>query len=261
MSGPPRRTYGFEWSLSFFRSVLWIAPLILLATAFWGLGSLLVSFFDRGGRKQAWMARQWARTLLWVSGTRVTIEGLEQLDPGQNYIFVANHRSYMDTPVLLASLPGQFRFMAKKSLFRIPLLGGHLGRAGHIPVPGGNPREAIASMTEAGRTIREQGISVLIFPEGGRTMGAMQPFREGAAFLGIKSGVPLAPVALLGTHELLPMHSVHVRPRRVILRIAPPISTLGLDLRQRGELTAQLFTVISQMVEAGPAAPVPPAGR
>ncbi len=249
MSSTPRK-YGFEWSFSFFRSVLFIAPSIVLATIFWGFWSLVVSYIDRGGRKQAWMAKQWARTLLLVSGTRVTVEGLERLDPNQNYIFVANHRSYMDTPVLLASLPGQFRFMAKKSLFKIPFMGGHLGRAGHIPVPEGNPREAIASMTEAGRTIRQNRVSVLIFPEGGRTMGTMEPFREGAAFLGIKSGVPLAPVALVGTYELLPMHSVHVRPRRVTLRIGTPIATIDLETRQRGEVTAQLASVIGSMLTA-----------
>jgi 1-acyl-sn-glycerol-3-phosphate acyltransferase len=240
--------YGFEWSFSFFRSVLFIAPSIVLATVFWGLLSLLVSPFDPKGNRQAWMARQWARTLLLVSGTRVTVEGRERLKPGQHYIFVSNHRSYMDTPVVLASLPGQFRFMAKADLFKIPLMGGHLARAGHIPVPLDNPREAIASMAEAGRIIRERGISVLIFPEGGRTMGAMETFREGAAFIAIKAGAPVAPVGLVGTFELLPMHSVHVRPRHVTVRIGEPIETAGLHIKQRSELNARLFEQVSKLI-------------
>ncbi len=239
--------YGFEWSFSFFRSVLFIAPSIVLATAFWGALSLLISFFDQGGRKQAWMAKMWARTLLLVSGTRVTVEGMEKLDPNGNYIFAANHRSYMDTPVLLSSLPGQFRFMAKEGLFKIPLMGGHLQRAGHIPVPQ-NPREAIKSMSEAGRIIHDNRISVLIFPEGGRTFGKMDPFQEGAAFIAIKGGITIVPVGLIGTYELLPMHSVHVRPRHVTVRIGDPIDTSGMTIKQRSELTEQLFQQVSTLI-------------
>ncbi len=240
--------YGFEWSFSFFRSVLFIAPSIVVATAFWGFWSLLISPFDPNGRKQAWMAKMWARTLLLVSGTRVKVEGLENLTPGQHYIFVSNHRSYMDTPVMLASLPGQFRFMAKAGLFKIPLMGGHLQRAGHIPVPLDKPREAVRSMTEAGRIIRERQVSVLVFPEGGRTMGQMDPFREGAAFIAIKGGVPLAPVGLVGTFELLPMHSVHVQPRQVTVRIGHPIVTEGLDIKERGALTDRLRDDVTRLI-------------
>src|SRR5262245_26626609 len=100
--------YGFEYSFSFFRSALFIAPAIVVSTVFWGFLSLLISPFDKGGSKQAVMARLWAKTLLLVSGTRVRVRGLEKLQPGQHYIFVANHRSYMDTPVVLATLPGAF---------------------------------------------------------------------------------------------------------------------------------------------------------
>ncbi len=240
--------YGFEWSFSFFRSVLLIVPAIFASTVFWGIVSLLVSPFDRGGRHQAHMARRWARTLLRVTGTRVNVEGLEHLEPGQQYIYVANHRSYMDTPVVLASFPGEFRFMAKAGLFKIPLLGGHLRRAGHISVASEKPREAVRAMSEAGRAIRERGISVLVFPEGGRTDGQLEMFREGAAFVAIKAGVPVAPVGLIGMRELLPMHSVHVRPRVVTVRIGQPISTAGLDIKQRGELNQRLYENVSALI-------------
>jgi 1-acyl-sn-glycerol-3-phosphate acyltransferase len=240
--------YGFEWSFSFFRSVLFMAPSIVAATAFWGFLSFCVSSFDPGGRKQAYIARLWARTLLLVSGTRVRLRGQENLKPGQHYIFVSNHRSYMDTPVVLASIPGQFRFMAKSGLFKIPLLGGHLHRAGHIPVPLENPREAVKAMGEAGRVIRERGISVLVFPEGGRTSGQMEPFREGAAFIAIKAQVPVVPLGLVGTFELLPMHSVHIRPRQVELRIGQPIETAGMELKDRGALTALLRRQVADLI-------------
>lgn len=243
-----QRRYGFEWTFSFFRSVLFIAPAIVFATAFWGFVSLLISPFDRGGRKQAVMARLWAKTLLLVSGTKVDVRGRENLQPDTNYIFVSNHRSYMDTPVVLASIPGEFRFMAKSGLFKIPLMGGHLRRAGHIPVPLENPREAVRSMTEAGRIIRENRISVLVFPEGGRTMGEMGDFREGAAFIAIKAGIPVVPMGLIGTFELLPMHSVHVKPQRVEVVIGHPIETAGLHNKQREELTSRLRNEISRLI-------------
>lgn len=241
-------TYGFEWSFSFFFSALVRAPLVFAATAGWGFLSLLVSYADRDGKKQAWMARQWARTLLWIAGSTVEVRGLEKLNTKSHYIFAANHRSYLDTPVVLASIPCDFRFMAKSGLFKIPLMGGHLSRAGHIPVPLDNPREAVRSMNEAGRIIRERKISVLIFPEGGRTMGEMDPFREGAAYIAIKAGIPIVPVGLIRTHELLPMHSVHIRPQRIVVQIGDPIETAPLDIKQRGPLTAELEQRVRALV-------------
>src|SRR4051812_41799734 len=126
-------------SLSLVRALLIIAPLIILATAAYGSVSLIVSFFDPDGDRQMRVARAWSRMLLRISGVRVVIEGLEKIDPNGSYVFAANHASYMDTPVVLASIPVRFRFLAKEGLFRIPLLGGHLKRSGHIPVPRDNP--------------------------------------------------------------------------------------------------------------------------
>jgi len=127
-------------------------------------------------------------------------------------------------------------------------MGGHLRRAGHISVPLDKPREAIRSMSEAGRVIRENKISVLIFPEGGRTMGEMGEFRDGAAFMAIKAQVPVAPIGLIGVHELLPMHSVHVRPRMVTVSIGDPIPTEGMHTKQRTELTEQFRQQISTLI-------------
>ena len=165
-------------SLGLLRSLLLTDPLIILATAAFGAFNLLVSFFDEGGQKQLKVARAWSRALLTISGIQVKVIGLEKLDPKASYVFVSNHASFMDTPVVLAHIPAQFRFMAKEGLFQIPLLGHHLRRAGHIPVPKDDPREAIRAMANAGRIIRERGISILVFPEGGplthRTSGVQR---------------------------------------------------------------------------------------
>jgi 1-acyl-sn-glycerol-3-phosphate acyltransferase len=236
-------------SLGLLRAVLITDPLIVVATAVYGAISLAVSFFDDTGRKQIAVARAWARMLLRISGVRVTALGVDGIDPERGYVVAANHVSYMDTPVVLSTLPVQFRFMAKEGLFRIPLLGTHLQRAGHISVPRENPREALKVMGEAGKIIRERNISILIFPEGGRSLTGLQEFREGAAYIAIKAGVPIIPVALKGTMDILPMHSVNVRPGRVEMRVGEPIDTAGFTLRDRAALTLALRERIVELLK------------
>jgi 1-acyl-sn-glycerol-3-phosphate acyltransferase len=227
--------------LSALRSLLITDPLIVLLTILMGSLSAVASLFDRAGRLQHRVARAWSRMLLRVSRVRVIVTGLDKLEPGKSYVFVANHASYMDTPVALAYIPVEFRFLAKQGLFLIPLLGWHLKRAGHLPVVRDDPRASLKSMTEAARIIRERGISVLLFPEGGRTHnGELQEFKEGAAYIGIKSGVPVAPVGLAGTRDVLPFGSGHIRPGTVELRIGDPIDTSGLKPKDRAELTRVL---------------------
>jgi 1-acyl-sn-glycerol-3-phosphate acyltransferase len=187
--------------------------------------------------------------LLRISGVTVTVEGLDRIDPNAGYVVAANHASYMDTPVVLAHIPVQFRFMAKAGLFRIPLLGTHLKRAGHIAVPRENPREALRVMAEAARIIRERHTSVLVFPEGGRSLTGLQPFRDGAAYIAIKAGVPIVPVALKGTIDILPMHSVHLRPGHVVLRIGDPIPTAGLTAHDRSRVTEEARGQVAAMLE------------
>jgi 1-acyl-sn-glycerol-3-phosphate acyltransferase len=210
------------------------------------------SFFDTGGRAMLATALLWALTLVWVVGVRVTIAVLQKIDPKRPYVFAANHLSYMDTPVILGRIPVQFRFMAKSGLFQIPLLGTHLAQAGHIPVPLEDPRAAVKTLSLAAQTIQERGISVLIFPEGGRSEdGILQEFKEGAAYIAIKAGVPIVPLALVGTREILAMHSATFRPGPVTVRIGDPISTEGLVLKDRAEITAALREQIVAMLESG----------
>src|SRR5688572_19918824 len=152
------------------RALVISEPLIIIATIILGSLNVAVSLFDEGGRKQVAIARFWSKVLLRIAGVKMTIEGLEKIDRNRSYVFVSNHVSFMDTPVVLAHIPVQFRFLAKKGLFSIPFLGYHLTRAGHIPVPRENPRDAVKTMNEAARIIRERNISVLIFAEGGRSL-------------------------------------------------------------------------------------------
>jgi 1-acyl-sn-glycerol-3-phosphate acyltransferase len=202
--------------------------------------SLLATVFDSSGRASHRIARIWSRMVLAVSGVRVSLEGLENIRPDASYVIVSNHMSLMDTPLVLAWIPLQFRFLAKRGLFKVPFIGYHLNRAGHIPIPRGDPRGSLKAMAAAARIIQERGVSALVFPEGGRSPGELQEFKEGAAYIAIKAGVPAVPVAIQGTREVLPMGSVMVRPGNVRLRIGDPIPTANLTLRDREALTRQI---------------------
>jgi 1-acyl-sn-glycerol-3-phosphate acyltransferase len=225
-------------------SVLWAVlirdPLIVLATVAMGTISLVTSLVDASGRAQHRVARVWGRMLLRIAGTRVRVEGLENIVADGSYIFVSNHLSYMDTPLAIAHIPAQFRFLAKKGLFKVPFIGFHLQRAGHIPVARQDARASLRTMTEAARIVRERNVSLLVFPEGGRSPGKMREFKEGAAYIAIKAGVPAVPVGIVGTREVLPMDSLLVKPGQVTLRIGVPIPTAGLGGHDHRSLTSEL---------------------
>lgn len=237
---------------SYWFSLLVRAPLVILSTAFFGTLSMIASLWDRSGRQQLAIARVWARTLLRAAGARVKAVGLEKIDPRGTYVICPNHVSYMDTPVLLAWIPVEFRFMAKEELLKIPFIGGHLRRAGNISVPLDDPRAALRVLSAAGRAMQENGVSVLVFPEGGRSeTGELREFKDGAAYLAIKAQVPLVPVGLIGVRDILPMHSHHLRPGRVTLRVGDPIPTVGCKPQDRTELTARLHAAVRALLEQG----------
>lgn len=224
--------------LSYLRSLLLTNNLIYLYTAVMGTLSLGGSLVDAQGRWQHACARVWSWLILKTSGVQVRVEGLEHVDPTAPAIFCVNHQSSMDIPVLLVNLPFQFRFVAKRSLFRYPFMGWHLRRSGHIAVQRDRPGEARKSLDEAVRKIRE-GYPVVMFPEGGRSRtGEILPFKAGAFHLAVRAGVPIVPVTLNGTLAVLRPDTVHIRPGQVEMIVHPPIPTAALrgeDVRQLAE--------------------------
>ena len=234
-------------SFGHLRSLLITQPLIVLLTIVYASASIVMTFFDPSGRVPGQLARAWARALLRVCGVRLTVLGLEKLDLRASYVFVANHRSYIDTPVVLASIPVEFRFFAKKGLFLIPFLGNHLKRAGHIPVPRGDARASLKTMALGARLIQERKISVLLFPEGGRTGGDMREFKEGAAYIAIKAGVPAVALGIQGTRNVLAKGSSYIRPGPVTLHIGDPVPTSGLTLHDRSRLNHQLRSKVAEL--------------
>jgi 1-acyl-sn-glycerol-3-phosphate acyltransferase len=221
-----------------------VDPLIVLSTIFCGTIAAVTS-----PRTQTAMARLWGRSILAFARVKVDVEGLEHIQPGQGYVLVSNHLSYMDTPTILASIPVDFRFLAKEELFKIPFMGDHLKRAGHIAVPVDDPRGSVKTLALAARTIQSLRISLLVFPEGGRSeTGELQEFKDGAAYLAIKAQAPVVPLAVIGTRKVMPMHSRKITAGKVKLVIGAPIPTAGLTTRDRAALTATMRDRIVQML-------------
>lgn len=225
---------------SYLRSLFFTDLLIYIYTVACGTFSFLGSFFDAQGRWQHGCARLWSWLILKTSRIHVRAEGIENIDPEQTVIFCSNHPSAMDIPILFVHLPVQFRFLAKRSLFRLPFLGWHLRRSGHIPVDRGRPREALKGFDQAAKRIKE-GRSVVMFPEGRRSRTpAMLPFKSGSFYLAILSGVPVVPITLNGSREVLKPDSYHIRGGLVELIVHPAVPTQGLNIHDAEKLSARV---------------------
>ena len=228
---------------------LLLIPLIALATVFFGCISLICGLWDKSGRQQHAVARAWAQVLLWISLSPVEVVYPERLRNPGPAVFASNHLSYYDTPVLFARLPFQFRILAKQSLWKLPFVGWYLNRSGQVPIDSDSPRSAIAGLLRGVKTL-QAGYPLVLFPEGGRSAsGSLKPFQSGAAFMALRAQVPLIPIALIGTHELLPIHVYHLTPRPLKVVAGEPISTLGRTTRDADALTAELRAAIETLYQ------------
>ena len=219
-------------------------PLLLVVTAICASTAFVVSLVDKKGRVQHRIARLWGRSAVRISLSRLRIEGAENFHKHPVAVYTSNHTSFMDTPVIFAALPFQFRILAKKSLWRWPLIGWYLRRSGQMPIDLDNPHATLTSLGGAVKALRA-GMPLFVFPEGGRTSdGKLRPFLSGAAYLAIRAQVPLVPIALTGVYDLLPIHTRHFYPSKLTLRAGEPIETKGMSVRQNGELTERLRAAI-----------------
>jgi 1-acyl-sn-glycerol-3-phosphate acyltransferase len=222
-------------------------PLMTLTTIVCGSISLLVSLVDQHGRAQHRIARLWARTLVFFAGSSLRVRGVENLLRHPVAVYASNHTSYMDTPVVFAALPFQFRILAKKELWPIAFIGWYLDRSGQIPINTQNPRATLSSLGVAVKALRS-GMPLFVFPEGGRTPnGELQNFLSGAAYLAIRAQVPLVPIALSGVYDLLPIHTRHLYPGELALTAGAAIDTKGMNIRQTDELTERLRAAIQEL--------------
>ena len=192
--------------------------------------------------------RYWGRIIAWLSGVRVQFSGTGHLDHGQPYIFAANHQSQFDIFVLQGYFDFDFRWLAKLELFKVPVFGYAMRLAGYVPVDRTNGRRAVKSLDEAAARIAG-GTSVIIFPEGTRSSdGSLLKFKSGAMVLAIKAGVPVVPVAIIGTHGVLPKGKLLARPGQVRIRVGKPIETKGYTLKQKQELADLLQQKVAELM-------------
>jgi 1-acyl-sn-glycerol-3-phosphate acyltransferase len=212
------------------RTVFYLIPAISLYTIVLGTASLVSSLFDRTGDAGHRCARAWSRWILTTTGVRVHVAGLERLDPSRSYVFASNHQSIYDIPILFASLPLQLRIVAKESLGRIPFLGWHLRRTGHLLVDRRNPGAGIvARMT---RLVGEHH-SLIVFPEGTRSVdGQVARFKKGSFLVAIDAGLPVVPVSLHGSREVMRKGQLTVRPAEVRMMVHEPMPTAGTSRDQ-----------------------------
>jgi 1-acyl-sn-glycerol-3-phosphate acyltransferase len=213
------------------------------------LGAVVAAIFDRGGNWSHRAARLWGRALLWVCRIRVSVQGLDRLEPNQTYIVAANHSSLFDIPILLAKLPIQFRWLSKQELFRIPVFGRAMRACGYIPIDRSNPKAWVRSLNDAAAKIKA-GASVVVFPEGTRSLdGRIKPFKRGAFDMAIKSQTPILPVTINGAHWLLPSKSLWVRSGPVQVIIHQPVPVRGRDKKQQAELMDQVQNAIKEQYD------------
>jgi len=196
------------------------------------------------------LAAWWARSICVASGVAVQVEGKETLQTGHPYIFAANHQSQFDIFALQGFLGVDFRWLAKKELFRVPIWGAAMRRAGYIPIDRSHGRKAIKSLDQAAKKIAK-GTSVIIFPEGTRSKdGKLQKFKSGAMLLAIKSGVPLVPVAITGTYDVLPKGRLLVRAGQVSIKVGQPIDSKEYKSKDKNELALLLQEAVADLIKA-----------
>ena len=231
--------------------MFFLIPAITVYTVVLGAVSILSSLFDRRGRLAHGCARAWSRLILKTTGVRVTVEGLERLTPGTTYIFVANHQSHYDTPIVFSSLPFQLRIIAKESLARFPVLGWHLRRGGHLFVDRRRPDRA--GILKRWRTLVSEGLSLIIYAEGTRSPdGRVARFKAGSFLLAIEAGLPVVPVAILGTRAVMPKGRLRTEPADVVLVIHQPIPPPALEaptVHDAKALAGRVHDIVAAAVE------------
>lgn len=229
----------FHW----FRTVFFLLPAIAVYTIVLGAMSLGSTLVDKRGRAAHWCARTWSRLILRTSGVTVESSGIERLDPHGTYVFVANHQSFYDIPVLFWSLPQQLRIIAKESLGRFPFIGWHLRRTGHMLVDRKRPDRA--KVFGWANRLMANGLSLIVFPEGTRSRdGRVARFKGGGFYLALEAGLPVVPISIVGSRHVMLKGRLTAYPGGIALIVHEPIDTRGLagtDPRAFAERVRQMI--------------------
>jgi 1-acyl-sn-glycerol-3-phosphate acyltransferase len=225
------------------RTVFFLIPAISLYTVVLGTISVVSTLFDRSGDFGHGCARTWSRLILWTTGVRVRVDGLARLDPSRSYVFAANHQSIYDIPIVFAALPYQLRIIAKSSLGRIPFMGWHLQRTGHVLV---DRSKAGAGTVKKMARLVAKGHSLIVFPEGTRsTDGGVAAFKGGSFVIALEAGLPIVPLSIVGSRHVMRKGELMVCPGTVSLVVHDPIETSGASRHSARELATSVREVVA----------------
>jgi 1-acyl-sn-glycerol-3-phosphate acyltransferase len=221
-----------------------ILVLGVAVTGYFSACAIIFGLISPGENKIHHLARIWAKTLLFLSNTRVEVIGAENVLADKPQVFMANHQSDFDIFIVLGFIPVQFRWIAKKELFKIPLFGKAMRNAGYVEIDRHHYEKAIKSIDFAAAKIRE-GKSVMTFPEGTRSKdGTIKPFKQGMFHLAIKAGVPIVPVSIIGAGAIMPRRSLRINPGKVTVVIDKPINVTEYSVENRTALIERVRHVI-----------------
>ena len=227
--------------------ILWV----VLATTFWGIVAIIISFFSRTGNPVHIVARIWAKSILVVSGIKVNIIGLTNINPSHSYIYMCNHQSNFDIPALLGCLPVQFRWLAKAELFKIPIFGRAMRGAGYIGIDRFDQKSAFDSIKEASKKMKH-GVSVMIFPEGTRSRdGDIGSFKKGGFIMAVDSGAPIVPIVIRGTRSIMAKGSLRINPGDINMEIEKPIDTAAYTRETKEDLIEHVRSIICKSFKKG----------
>ncbi len=225
-----------------FLRTAWLLIVGVPVTAFYASWAVLASWVGvryAAGNVYDRIMHDWARIILAATGVTVTAEGLDRVDRSRSYVFVANHTSLVDIWALLVAVPNSFRFLAKRELQRVPILGRAMKSAGNIFIDRNNLTSSFGSYDTAAAQL-ERGLSAMVFAEGTRSLdGRLLPFKKGPFVLAIRAGVPIVPVRIRGAFERTPKGALNVRPGPVVVHIGEPIPTTGMTYQDRDRLSDQ----------------------
>jgi 1-acyl-sn-glycerol-3-phosphate acyltransferase len=229
----------------------WVALNLLVGTTIMSSWVILASLVRSEPMVYHRIGQRWSRWVLWASGVRVRTEGLEDVHLEEPQLFLCNHVSWYDVWAIAATLPKRYRYIAKKELEWVPIFGRAWRTAGHISIDRSDRRAAVAAIDAAGDAIRQDNSSIVIFPEGTRSVtGELQPFKKGAFMLALHTHVDIVPMAVLGSRHVLPKGKWRVRGGEIILRFGPAIPTVGYNESNRDELIRRVRAAIERLLAA-----------
>ncbi len=217
----------------------------------WGF---FLSLFDKKNGKlvHLYAAVPWAKIILWVGGIKGKVIGAENIEKEKNYVFMCNHQSFVDIFVLLSHIPKDFKFIMKKELMEIPILGPAMRKAGYMEIERDDPKESIRQLNRVVELVKN-GTSVLIFPEGTRSPdGRLLPFKKGGFYIAIRSGVDILPLYIKGTNRIAPKGSWTMKKGNYTLIVGKPISTKDFEKKKIDQL---LQYTREKMIEMSAIAP------